>query len=221
MKSLTKQGIVLGIMVATFGGVLIVLLVLVLANDKPSTVPQVPGNLAVAIVTPSPTRNSELATVLAAKQAEKDAGLTRSARLALTPSIPPREASLTKLAMLPTDGPTSTPFIGIDNSRANTDWFPRVNGYFIRLNSWKDKVNGKWMEVWAGKREKDTEPAQGIIFVVEGNMWENGDKRMEYLTPTKAGGVRIKSVVNFKFTLESETGVTFFFDLPSRTFVTS
>jgi hypothetical protein len=140
--------------------------------------------------------------------------------VAKTPTIPPKEAVLTKMALHP-PFPTSTPFTGIDNDRINSKEFLSWPDNFYRFNSWTDRVNGKWMEVWAGGRSKDSEPVQGIIYVAEGKMYENVDKREEYLTPTKAGGVKITAVVNLKFTLESETGVTFFFDLPSRTFVFS
>jgi len=85
----------------------------------------------------------------------------------------------------------------------------------IIQNLWRNVVNenGDWMSVYAGSMY--TEPTQGLV-IVSGQAPDQ-----TYLTPTKAGALRIVAEQNLRLTLVSTDGTTFYFDILGQRFVDS
>ncbi len=87
------------------------------------------------------------------------------------------------------------------------------SGDFTIHNRWQGFTDGITTQVFAGSLYQDKE--QGVILVLRATTGE------QYLTPTKAGAVRVVSIDNFRFVLKSTSGEIFYFDFPSRQFVDS
>lgn len=87
------------------------------------------------------------------------------------------------------------------------------SGDFTIYNRWQGFTNGITTQVFAGSLYQDKE--QGVVIVLRSARGEL------YLTPIAAGAVRIVSVDNLRFVLESSGGKVFYFDFPSRKFVDS
>lgn len=87
------------------------------------------------------------------------------------------------------------------------------SGDFTIYNRWQGFTDGIATQVFAGSLYQDKE--QGVVIVLRAARGER------YLTPIKAGAVRIISVDNLRFILESTNGEVFYFDFPSRRFVDS
>lgn len=87
------------------------------------------------------------------------------------------------------------------------------SGDFTIHNRWQGFTDGIATQVFAGSLYQDKE--QGVVIILRAARGER------YLTPIKAGAVRIVSVDNLRFILESISGEVFYFDFPSRQFVES
>jgi hypothetical protein len=89
-------------------------------------------------------------------------------------------------------------------------------GYRMQ-NVWQELVGGYWAYVAAGARTDDLE--QGWIF----SRWELPDAAIGefYRTPQRAGSVHIVAEQNARLTLVSANGTTFYWDIPSQSFVDS
>lgn len=87
-------------------------------------------------------------------------------------------------------------------------------GYRIQ-NAWAGSINGIWAYVLAGAHAADKQ--WGVVQVAR--EYPNAGYARSYDTPVRAGSVRIISEVNYRLTLESSDGTTFYFDIPSETFV--
>ena len=105
-----------------------------------------------------------------------------------------------------------TPPTGILEEGGADFYYPTYD--VIIYNKWQDVVNenGEWALVCAGSMY--TDPTQGLVLIPSQPV-------QIYLTPTKAGSVRIVAVQNLRLTLISENGTTFYFDVPGRRFVDS
>ncbi len=89
---------------------------------------------------------------------------------------------------------------------------------FVGLNGWKEIVNGKLVEVNAGSWRDD--PSQGAVKVLATAPDESNASPVEtYQAPRKAGALRIIATDGFKLTLKAADGSLFFFDVPSRKWV--
>ena len=88
-------------------------------------------------------------------------------------------------------------------------------GYRIQ-NAWAGSINGIWAYILAGAHAADKQ--WGVVQVAR--EYPNAGYARFYDTPIRAGSVRIISEVNYRLTLESSDGTTFYFDIPSETYVT-
>ncbi len=90
--------------------------------------------------------------------------------------------------------------------------------YLVR-NHWYEVVNGKTIVVYAGLLTDEpgvsSRGSQGIVIVDNGGQWAR------FPTPTKAGAVRIVDAKGERLVLLSDSGVTFYFDVPVQRFVSS
>jgi hypothetical protein len=82
------------------------------------------------------------------------------------------------------------------------------------LNGWWGLWDGKVVGVYAGAWAEGSD--QGIIDV----LFDSGEVG-KFLTPTKHGGVRVVSEHNNRLTLVSTDGTTYYFDIPSLSYVSS
>ncbi len=83
-------------------------------------------------------------------------------------------------------------------------------------NQWQRKVNGAWVQVYAGALTND--PTQGFVQVLTESPAGNVSGK-QFRTGIKAGAVRITAEHNLQFTLVSKNGASFTFDLPAATLV--
>jgi hypothetical protein len=89
-------------------------------------------------------------------------------------------------------------------------------GYEIE-NAWFGNVNGHNVSIYAGAFMEN--PAQGVLHVY---VWiPNQSFEGDFLTPIQAGSVRIISGENYRLTLLSTDGTTFYFDIPGLQYVDS
>ncbi len=79
-------------------------------------------------------------------------------------------------------------------------------------NQWQDSVDGKWVNVVAGALRYDDRQGFVEVFRYSG---EHLLSDQRYLTPIKAGGVKLIRVNGLRFTLVSKQGAVFVFDLPT------
>jgi hypothetical protein len=82
------------------------------------------------------------------------------------------------------------------------------------LNGWFGFWDGNEVSVYAGASYDD--PDQGVIVILMRNAPEGN-----LPTPTKHGAVRVVSVNNNRLTLVSTDGTTYYFDIPSLSYVSS
>jgi hypothetical protein len=82
------------------------------------------------------------------------------------------------------------------------------------LNGWSGIWDGKAIAIYAGATSDD--PDQGVIAV-----GINSAPFGNFPTPTKHGGVRVVSEHNNRLTLVSTDGTTYYFDIPSLSYVSS
>ncbi len=122
-------------------------------------------------------------------------------------------AYATQIAVsLTTPWPTPTVETGIRNVNQS----PFQSQEALIENQWQGWINGELFTMYAGNITHT--PEQGFVAVYHGHTAGKDFTLEKYLTPNKAGAVKITAVNNFQFTLISENGTTFIFDLPSRTF---
>jgi hypothetical protein len=82
------------------------------------------------------------------------------------------------------------------------------------LNGWSGIWDGKAIAIYAGATSDD--PDQGVIAVAI-----NSAPFGNFPTPTKHGAVRVVSEQNNRLTLVSTDGTTYYFDIPSFSYVSS
>lgn len=83
------------------------------------------------------------------------------------------------------------------------------------LNQWQENIEGRWVHVYAGRSGGD--PAQGVVIVtVEGS--SDGGR---FAAPLAGGALRIVAAQGARLTLQDETGVLFYFDVPALRYVAS
>jgi hypothetical protein len=93
--------------------------------------------------------------------------------------------------------------------------FHYPNHDVIIKNHWQDVINenGEWASMYAGSLY--TDPTHGLVLVItQGPL-------VTYLTPIKAGALRIVDVQNLHLVLLSDGGTTFYFDVLGQSFVDS
>jgi len=111
---------------------------------------------------------------------------------------------------LPTEAPWPTHL----SENPNGENLLSKYGYVIE-NGWGGNVNGINMSIYAGTHQDNL--AQGLLHVflfIPENLLEQ-----DFLTPLQAGSVHIVSAENYRLTLVSTDGTTFYFDLPGLQFV--
>jgi hypothetical protein len=82
------------------------------------------------------------------------------------------------------------------------------------LNGWRGLWDGKVVGVYAGAWAEGSD--QGII-----DVWFDSGEVGKFLTPTRHGGVRVVSEQDNRLTLVSTDGTTYYFDIPSLSYVSS
>jgi hypothetical protein len=89
-------------------------------------------------------------------------------------------------------------------------------GYVIE-NGWGGSVDGINMSIYAGVHQGDL--AQGLLHVIVFN--PEHPLEQDFLTPLQAGSVHIVSDENYRLTLLSTDGTTFYFDIPGLRYADS
>jgi hypothetical protein len=84
-------------------------------------------------------------------------------------------------------------------------------------NAWYGLLDGRPVSVHAGALSEDS--SQGAIFISAKLLGPGVNELI--LTPTKHGGVRVVSEHNNRLTLVSTDGTTYYFDIPSLSYVSS
>ncbi len=102
--------------------------------------------------------------------------------------------------------PTRTPVTGIHDTDG-----PVVFPQHRFENVWSNYISGDWVVGFAGAYSDN--PAQGIVGI--------GWNEEIYETPIEAGSVHLVAEDNYRITLLSTDGTTFYFDIPGRRFVES
>jgi hypothetical protein len=87
-------------------------------------------------------------------------------------------------------------------------------GYRMQ-NAWAGSINGVFAYVVAGAHQSD--PDGGVVEVTR--QYQNAAYVRFFDTPTRSGSVRIMAESNHRLTLQSTDGTTFYFDVPSESFV--
>jgi hypothetical protein len=86
-------------------------------------------------------------------------------------------------------------------------------------NRWQGIVDGEYVTIWAGAPTNDLE--QGILFIWRTYAKREHSRGARYLTPEKAGSIRIVDVQANRLILSTEDGDVFYFDVPGERFVSS
>ncbi len=81
-------------------------------------------------------------------------------------------------------------------------------------NLWQEKVNGQWVQVYAGALTSSSK--QGLVIVVTET--PTGVIAKRYLTPIQAGTMKIVQANGSSLTLKAANGVIFTFDVGSGAF---
>ena len=81
-------------------------------------------------------------------------------------------------------------------------------------NVWQNEVNGELVQVYAGNLYSDSE--QGIVIVRTTAADGVNTTESRYLTPDKAGAVKIEAENNMKLSLKSDKGKSYEFDVKSK-----
>lgn len=126
-----------------------------------------------------------------------------------------RQSVLATAYQRQTDQPIvlGTPPTGIIEGGGADFHYP--NHDVIIKNHWQNVINenGEWASMYAGSLY--TDPTQGLVLVVtQGPL-------VTYLTPIKAGALRIVEVQNLHLVLLSDNGTIFYFDVLGQSFVDS
>jgi hypothetical protein len=120
-------------------------------------------------------------------------------------------------ALKPTGAPGALPSAAPE--QRPTGIFEDVIGPFspqemIVTNAWQDRVNGQWVQVYAGASADD--PTQGLVAVLVQPL--SASTGSLHATPSRAGAVRITSAHGSLLTLTAEDGSIFVFDASTRQF---
>jgi len=88
-------------------------------------------------------------------------------------------------------------------------------------NRWLETKGGKAIGVYAGRMGSDFDTSQGVVYIIVSTSGVSPQPfgGAPFLTPFRAGSVRVVGAEGERLTLTSETGVTFFFDVPTCAFV--
>jgi hypothetical protein len=111
-------------------------------------------------------------------------------------------------AYLATTMPTEAPWPTALVENPNGENILAKEGYVIE-NGWFGSVGGMNVSIYAGAHQDNL--AQGLLHVIDripGNSLEQ-----DFLTPLQAGSVHIVSDENYRLTLLSTDGTTFYFDI--------
>jgi hypothetical protein len=93
---------------------------------------------------------------------------------------------------------------------------PLSRGFKIE-NQWQSDLDGSHLRVYAGSLQSD--PAQGVIVVLVTSLDFKSEDSGVFLTPTKAGAVRITRTTGQRLQLVSRDGTLFAFEVRARGFV--
>ena len=84
-------------------------------------------------------------------------------------------------------------------------------------NAWGGFIDGYRFTLYAGALQSD--PNQGVVGLVIS--LPNGKRFSQFATPSKHGALHVVNELNNRLNLISSDGTAFYFDLPTRQFVTS
>lgn len=192
------------------------------------------SSLAAQGVASTRTPNSTdtwIATVISAKQM---LALGRTQTVEAARRLPPRTPG-TRVP-IPTVEPNEV--VTLDIPRIQTKaGAGTIDSHFGRvLPAWQGIGGNTWVETLGNKRlvvetaalrddptgVQSTAASQGVVFV----WFETLDEKVlaydgEYLSPVKAGLLTIVDARGERLILKAENGMTFYFDVPSRRFVSS
>lgn len=84
-------------------------------------------------------------------------------------------------------------------------------------NQWQGRLNGDYVRVYAGSLPND--PAQGVVIVSVVSADQEPVSTEWLKTPEKVGALRVVAAHHTQLTLESTTGLSFTFDVQTRSLV--
>jgi len=99
---------------------------------------------------------------------------------------------------------------------AGTNEILAKEGYVIE-NGWSGSVDGVNISIYAGTHQAN--PAQGLLYVIYRIPMHQIEQ--DFPTPLQAGAVHIVSDENYRLTLLSTDGTTFYFDIPGLRYADS
>ena len=112
-----------------------------------------------------------------------------------------------------TAAPRPSPVLGIYNGCADPD------PYYTYRSCWAGRQDNEYLFVSSGALK--SEPAQGMVRVYTTTLEQRTrGPEQTYTTPLKAGLVLIISSISQRLTLQAEDGTLFYFDVPTRQWVT-
>jgi hypothetical protein len=88
-------------------------------------------------------------------------------------------------------------------------------------NSWSENVGNQEIVVYAGAKFQYEDPQQGMLMVViylKGT-WDIASGPELYQSPSRAGKLRTIDAVGQRLTVRAENGTLFYFDVPTRAWV--
>jgi hypothetical protein len=209
------------------GAFIIVILVLLLWSNASSL-----GALQAISGTPTPTAwyadlPPEKRTIAIRIEQERQTALKETPSGLITKVIPPP----------PTPLPIDVQLGGIARRAAGAGTIVESGqapfpSYYLFLNKWYEIANGKVIQVFAGAQRSDPlqggkyldKPWPGLVIVsVSAPDFKTFFPKEggEYRTPLRVGPVNVTDAVGERLVLVSDSGTTFYFDVPTRQFVPS
>jgi hypothetical protein len=211
----------------------VLVVVALLSMHAPSTV----GSTA---PTPPPTTGSKAETYCAHVTMQTELDIPQYKRDALLPAYLKCVGSLNATAGTSAKAPPTihaTPVVasGIPRRVAGAGTIVDYGGgrfpsSLVFKNEWNEKLTDRLIRVYALTEMADPQtglelprPWQGVLWVDVVTLDESGhlDGGGIYKTPTKAGVIQIVDAVGQRLVVQTDNGTTFYFDIPSRRFVSS
>lgn len=117
------------------------------------------------------------------------------------------------IAAAPTPGPAYQYPTGIINDGEA----PLLAEEITIINRWQGPINGDLWIIYAGSYVND--PNQGLVVLSVLSDKQVNLVTEKFLTPTKAGAVKIVGIYNQRISLATNTGYSFIFDIPLKSFI--
>lgn len=160
---------------------------------------------------PPPILTSAYPTDYPPAKASLEAQIEQTRNAALVGTLPPTNAK----ELPPTPPGTESPWpTGIIE-----DGESPFSASFVFRNRWQEILDGQHVIVYAGSVKSDS--SQGVILVWEVSPDFSNSVDNVYPSPVTDGPLQIVAVDNLRLVLETQNGLTLYFDVPSRQFVDS